>query len=614
MDISQRQNLEKPEGAISKHFWLIILALWLGEAALLLSLGWDSLLEWKVGDPDDQLRMVQVRDWLAGQSWADVHQYRMNPPFGGDMHWSRLVDIPLALAITCLKPFFGQAGAEFWAAVLIPLLTLGIFLACSARLVRQHFGSAAAIVSTAGLLTAVPIIVQLVPLRVDHHGWQLVCMVLCLTFLLDADRPVRSAALLGVVSAIWMEISIEAFPFVVAFIGILALRWITTPREFATNVLLTPFVVMVVATALSSVLLLSTQKPWTSLDAAPCDALSSAHVVALLASAITAMAAVICLRVMRIQLGVVGKALVCLLSAVSALTVLLVGAPQCVGDSFGNLAPVVQRYWFDRTSEGLPIFRLDVAQQVTAAFIFVTGILALAHLFRSDTRSSYDTKIALLLTFLATAVVGAYVSRTQVYFMIVVSIIAAPFIVFLFSRSDEMRGAVPRLLTKILAIALLVPVVSGQFIANTYDGLRPATPTKLSRFALNVEAAKRCQFSSSIEQLRRLPPSQLLVGLDAAPGILQHSDHKVIASGHHRNQAAMRDVITAFTGPPETLMSVLKRRDVRYIVVCAAAPEFVFYKGMNPEGVWARLDRGETFGSLVEQSKLGPFRIWQVAQ
>ena len=38
----------------------------------------------------------QVRDWMAGQSWFDVVQHRLNPPLGVDMHWSRLVDAPIA--------------------------------------------------------------------------------------------------------------------------------------------------------------------------------------------------------------------------------------------------------------------------------------------------------------------------------------------------------------------------------------------------------------------------------------------------------------------------------------------------------------------------------------
>src|SRR5690606_35253478 len=40
------------------------------------------------GDNDSLLRLVQVRDLLAGQGWYDPMQYRMGPDGGFAMHWS----------------------------------------------------------------------------------------------------------------------------------------------------------------------------------------------------------------------------------------------------------------------------------------------------------------------------------------------------------------------------------------------------------------------------------------------------------------------------------------------------------------------------------------------
>src|SRR5690606_33419820 len=43
-------------------------------------------------DNDSVMRLVQVRDLIAGQGWLDLHQYRMGLEGGFLMHWSRLVD------------------------------------------------------------------------------------------------------------------------------------------------------------------------------------------------------------------------------------------------------------------------------------------------------------------------------------------------------------------------------------------------------------------------------------------------------------------------------------------------------------------------------------------
>lgn len=597
---------------VERHFGKILAGLWLLEVALLLFTARDAIIAWKVGDPDDQLRMVQVRDWLAGQSWSDVTQYRMNLPSGGDMHWSRLVDVPLGLAIVILTPIVGLPKAELWAAVIIPLLTLGIFLSCYATLVRTHFGSAAALASTAGLLTAVPLILQLVPLRVDHHGWQLVCMTLCLTFLLDQKRPGRSAVLLGIVSAIWLEISIEAFPYVVAFFGIFGLRWLSSPLAPNQSPFLSPFNILAVSAALASAALLVIMKSPAPLNQAVCDALSSAYVAAFLACALASSVLLTFVYMTGAQMGFWSKLTIGALGGVAALAVLGIGAPQCVGDSFQSLDPVVRRYWFNRTSEGLPIFELGLDQMVIASVVFLLGLSGIVHLLRSS-EVSKEGAVALVLIFAATALVGTYVSRTLVYFIIVTSVIIAPLSAALFARISQHDNLARRLVFRVAAIMLLLPVMTGQLVANTLEQMTPAPVSTIPpRFVVDFAAAKLCQNSSSIRELRRLPPSNLLAGLDVSPGILQHTQHRVVASGHHRNQPAMRDVIAAFTSSPDVLASVLNRRNIDYVAVCAAAPEFVFYQGMDEQGNWARLNRGDRFEMLVERPRLGPFRIWEV--
>jgi hypothetical protein len=40
--------------------------------------GWAQISTRSGWDPDDQLRLVQLRDFLNGQSWFDTTQYRMN--------------------------------------------------------------------------------------------------------------------------------------------------------------------------------------------------------------------------------------------------------------------------------------------------------------------------------------------------------------------------------------------------------------------------------------------------------------------------------------------------------------------------------------------------------
>ena len=53
-----------------------------------------------------------IRALLDGQGWFDLRNYRLNPPGGFDIHWSRLVDLPIAglilLGAVLLHPLLGR--------------------------------------------------------------------------------------------------------------------------------------------------------------------------------------------------------------------------------------------------------------------------------------------------------------------------------------------------------------------------------------------------------------------------------------------------------------------------------------------------------------------------
>ena len=83
---------------------------------LALTLSWSSVMNvWLTGafaNTDDAMRLVEVRDWLAGQAWFDLHQYRLDPPDGVPMHWTRVLDAPLGLLIKLFALFLPVESAQ----------------------------------------------------------------------------------------------------------------------------------------------------------------------------------------------------------------------------------------------------------------------------------------------------------------------------------------------------------------------------------------------------------------------------------------------------------------------------------------------------------------------
>src|ERR1700722_2490582 len=84
----------------------------------------------------EAMRLVQVRVWIGGQGWFDLFQHRLDPP-GASMHWSRVVDVPLAALILLLRPMIGTHGAETVTLFLWPLLLFAVALMLVAAIARQ---------------------------------------------------------------------------------------------------------------------------------------------------------------------------------------------------------------------------------------------------------------------------------------------------------------------------------------------------------------------------------------------------------------------------------------------------------------------------------------------
>src|SRR5271170_4207553 len=121
---------------------LALLALALSTAQL-----WPSIVEvWTTGAyglPADAMRLVEVRDLLAGQAWFDLHQYRLDPPAGLDMHWTRVLDVPLALLIKSFSLVVPAIEAERITRIVFPMALLFGFYAAVINTASRLAGPAA---------------------------------------------------------------------------------------------------------------------------------------------------------------------------------------------------------------------------------------------------------------------------------------------------------------------------------------------------------------------------------------------------------------------------------------------------------------------------------------
>ncbi len=569
---------------------LPFVACWAFASLLLVAFSAATLTTRIFPDPDDALRLLQVRDWLAGQSWFDVSQHRINPPDGGDMHWSRLVDLPLAAVIMLLRPLLGTAGAETGALVLVPLLTLGTVMALVAAITHRLLGRERAILAC--LLTPVSVmaVAQLRPFRIDHHGWQLAFGLAAAWALLDS-RPRRGGILAGLATATWLTISLEGLPMAAAVAGWLSWRWLRDPRDGGR--------LLAFAAALGSgaaVLLALTRSPgaWLSVQ---CDALTAPYLGALAVAAAGLASVVAAAPASSVKRGI-GLLTV---AAVSGATLIGI-APACTRGPFVALDPLVASFWYQHVAEGLPVWRQDPA---IVAHMLCLPLVGLAGCWSAWRRACEPERqeLATLLFLLAAALAVSLLVQRGAGLANLLALPGAVFLVHAVLERSRTVAPLPRAAALLAGLALAVP---GLPVAALVKAPAPSVA--------GAGSTRQCVDVRELRLLRSLPRSTVAAPLDIGPAILVHTPHRIIASGHHRNAAAMRDVIEIFTRAPAGARSILQRHGAHFLVVCPDLIEPQLYAERNPRGLWAELDAGRTPSWLVPVAWPGESRlqVWRI--
>ena len=333
-------------------------------AALLIVTNLPAILAYRFPDPDDTLRLVQVRDLIAGQGWFDLTQHRIDAPGGGvAMHWSRLVDLPIAGVILALRGLVGQAAAETAALIAVPLLTFAVALLLAGRIAWRLIGDEATGFACLAMALSVPLIQQLRPMRIDHHGWQVVCVLAAVNGLM-ARSPRLGGWVTGLALAVGVSISIEGLPLAAAICGVAALRWLRDRHE-------SDWLTATLQGLAGGSLALYAVTRGLGATAQHCDAISPAHLAAFGVAALAATGLARFEPLPRCAqvggLGVVGGL---------AILTFLDFAPLCAGGAFAAIDPKVAQYWFQGVSEGLPVWRQEPAFALQTVIPPLVGLLA----------------------------------------------------------------------------------------------------------------------------------------------------------------------------------------------------------------------------------------------
>ena len=560
---------------LARDLWLAV-ALALGVMAVMLAIYWPAIATMGFRDGDDALRLVQVRDLIAGQSWFDTTQYRINPPSGGLMHWSRLIDAQIAALILMLEPLIGRAAAEQWVVALYPpLLLLPLFLAIA--LVLRRLSDDRAVVATGLLLaaTTVTFLHYFVPLRIDHHNWQTILSMLMLAIALGAaDR--RHGLLAGAVMSLHLVVSLEALPYLLLFGGIFALAWL---RDAAAGA---RFLSFVATLALGAPLLLLATRGWDGVAGDWCDAWSrpfqsGAAVAALILIGGARLAPV--RSDWRVRFGLIAVA------GAAGAAVFAWQNPLCLAGPFGALEPLVRDYWYVNVLEGRPVWRQAAPAMAPLLAPSLVGLALCWRIWRKaapgPAKARWET---MLIVLAASCLLSVLIARTTA----VTHVYALPALaltgVALWRHGQSRRSPLARIGAS-LAVLLVVPPVLGQIATSAVGMIAPAPRTE-------KKPAASCPAPADVALLARQATGLVLSGIDIGPMLLVATPHAVVATGHHRNHAAMNRVIGAFAATPADAEAIVAAARADYLFVCPGQPEMENVAKSFPAGLAGTLASG----------------------
>ncbi len=383
-------------------------AVLLGCGLVLALTGAKALMVWRTGvflDPDDAMRAVEVRDFMAGQGWFDMVQHRMAPGHTVPMHWSRLADLPLAAGIELLRPMLGFDTAERVVRLFQPVACLVLFLTALARLGDRLLGRWGVLAVSLLAACCLETVGVFIPGHIHHHALQVMLLMVLATVVAGGvsnpgGRAAR-AAWAGALSALTLAINLQNLPFVLVTIAAFGSGWLIQGAAF--DRALRSFALASMAGTGAFFLL---QVPPDHYMAPTCDAFGAPHLLAFWIAGAGLLILGASSRLLRTPFRRAAAA--ALLGAILVFT-LQRTYPGCLGDPYAGVDPLLKTRWLDEVGEAMPLGRLLDRDPVGTIPIVAALVLGLILVLAAAWRSTGERRVAWLVVagFTAVGTAGA---------------------------------------------------------------------------------------------------------------------------------------------------------------------------------------------------------------
>jgi hypothetical protein len=592
------------EGLRPGAFWLHVLVF--AAIAILWQLGAHVYQggDYVGADPDDSMRLVEIRDFLAGQGWFDLHQYRLGPDGGTLMHWSRLIDAPIAGLIVLLSQFVDPHQAEVLAVMIWPpLLVLPLMAAMGLAAYRLggRSGLVVALILTVLLLAA---IIRFRPGAIDHHNVQLVIVVTIAAMLIDPRARASNFAVAAIAAALGLAIGVETTPLIAIAALAVACLWAVVGQGYRMAT-----IGFGLTFALATGLVFFGTTPASLYAEVTCDTLSVGYFALVAAGGLGLALAALLVSGRRMATRFASLAVIGAGTAILAIVV----APECLHNPLNDLDPLLVKMWLNGITEAQSIVAEMNADPKNIGGFYAVGLIALAVSAYRIQRRELILAHAILLALIGISwAVSAYQIRGGIFAnflaFIPLSALIAELRALYLERRNDARTAIAFALSALASLPTVWTVVgvlafeAGEAAAGipskkNEDTTKPACPTK-----------------AALAPIAALPPGRILSTSNPGSVLLRHTPHAVLTANYHRNQAGMVAALRMAMAPPEEARAMMAAEKISYVLFCHDDGQLGTMRANFPNGLFARLDAGDIpdFLAAVPVEGNGELKVFRV--
>jgi hypothetical protein len=563
-----------------------------------------SYVDYVGADNDDVMRLVQVRDLLSGQGWFDLTQTRLGLEGGTLMHWSRLVDLPIAALIFAFSQFLEPAYAEAAALFVWPLITVVPIFYALALAGETLAGASGRLIALALAFLFVLSVNRFQPGSIDHHNVQLGLIAVIAACLIMPGRPVLAHSIAGIAAALAIAIGAETTPHIAVIALIVALQWLWLGEEARSA---SAAFALSMATALTAGFFVTTPPGQYGLVA--CDALSTGFY----ALGVVGAGSFFLAAAFTSSYGFAARLAGLGLAGVATAGFTLLIAPECLGNPLSTLDPLLVTMWLDNVTEAQSVLAQLRAEPWTIGGFYAVPVLAMALcVLRMRERRHVQAHGVLLAMILVSWAIALVQVRGAVFSNLLSAIPLAALIADLRTRAN----ADPKNLRKGLAFAgtafVSVPFIwafAGALASMGVDKAmgRDADP-------LPVREENSCKDEAAMAPLTREPAGVVAGPSNLGAHILRFTSHRALSAPYHRNQGGMLTELHAAMAVPGDAVKFLRGAGVTVLAYCRSDPQTGNVIAVAPQGLYAELAKGDVPDWLepIEETSDKPLQVYRV--